>query len=86
MARNAHKITSSSEEVVGRSGKLKHITIIDSTSAIINLREVDVSGNVIYKLDVSENAQIHQDLDLGFRTALYAEFVSGTGEINIIYE
>lgn len=86
MAKNARKLSSGTGEVVGRSGKLKHITIIDSTSAIINLREVNVSGNVIYKIDVSENAQIHQDLDLGFRTALFAEFVSGTGEINIIYE
>lgn len=86
MARNARKlVTAGDAEVVGRSGKLKSVNIAVAGDRVYNLREVNVSGNVIFK--VSAVALPHLDLDLGFRDALYAELVSGTtGEINIIYE
>lgn len=86
MARNAHKLVSAQGEVVSRSGKIRHCIITVNTSAIILLREGDITGNIIYKLDVTRDAQHHQDLDLAFKGALFAEFVSGTGEFNLIYE
>lgn len=86
MAKNARKlVTAGDVEVIGRSGKITQITVAVAGDRLYNLREVDVSGNVIYK--VSAVALPHLDLNLGFRTALYAELVSGTtGEINVIYE
>tara|TARA_R110002126_G_scaffold51869_2_gene141650 strand:+ start:79 stop:342 length:264 start_codon:yes stop_codon:yes gene_type:complete len=87
MARNARKLVGAQGEVVGRTGKLRHVTLSVSGDRVYNLREVNVSGNVIYKLDTALVNSIHQDLDLGFRTALFAEVVSGTtGELNVLYE
>lgn len=87
MARNARKSVTVQAEVVGRSGILKHINIAVSGDRVYNLREVNVSGNIIYKVDSSLVNQNHQYLDLGFGTALFAEVVSGTtGELNVLYE
>lgn len=87
MGRNARKSITTAGEIVGRSGKLKHVNIAVSGDRVYNLREVNVSGNIIYKVDSSLVNQNHQYLDLGFRSALYAEVVSGTtGELNCIYE
>ena len=87
MARNARKTVNSEVEAIGRSGKLKHIQLLATGDRIFDLREVNVSGNVIYRVNTALGSQIHQDLDLSFRTALFAEVVSGTtGELQIIYE
>lgn len=87
MARHARKLLSgASAQLVGRSGKLKSITLTATGDRIYNLREVNGSGNVIYKLNTALLLP-HEELNLSFRDALYAESVSGTtGECNVIYE
>ena len=86
MARNARKLVGTEAEYVGRSGKLQHVYIALTGDRIWNLREVNVSGNIIYKVSCGV-AIPHTDLGLGFKTALFAEVTGGSsGEINIVYE
>ncbi len=86
MTRNAHKLVGTEAEVVGRSGKLQHVYIALSGDRVWLLRETDVSGNVLYKVDCGEPTP-HTDLGLGFKGALFADVVAGTtGEINVLYE
>ena len=86
MPRHARKLVTAEGEVVGRSGKLVHLTIALSGSSIWQLREGSISGNPIYKIDNGLN-RVHQDLNLSFKDALFAEELSGsTGELNVIYE
>jgi hypothetical protein len=86
MARNAHKLVTAAGEVVGRSGKLRSIQIAVTGDRVWNLRQTDVSGNILYKLSTAINVP-HDNLDLGFKTALFAEVDSGTtGELNVVYE
>lgn len=86
MSRNAYSLVGAQGEVIGRTGKLKHIYISTTGDRIWNLREVDVNGNVIYKISCGVDIP-HTELDLGFRDALFAEVVSGTtGEINVLFE
>jgi len=85
--RNAHKTAGAAGEVVGRSGKLRHINIKTTGDRVLEFREVNASGNIIYEMDTALIYQIHQDLDLGFKDALYVTVASGTtGEVNVIYE
>jgi len=86
MAKNARKLAGTEAEVVGRSGKLNHVFIALTGDRVWNLREVNVSGNIIYKVSCVVDTP-HTDLGLSFRTALFADVVSGTiGEINVVYE
>lgn len=87
MGRNARKTASAAGIVVNRSGKLRHINIKTTGDRVLEFREVGVGGNIIYEVDTSLVNQIHQDLDLNFKTQLYVTVASGTtGEVNVIYE
>lgn len=86
MARNAHKLITSAGTIVGRSGKLRSCNISVSGDRVWSLREVGVSGNIIYKVDAALTAAIHQDLDLTFKGELHATVAGTTGELQIIYE
>jgi len=86
MVRNARKLVSIEAEAVGRSGKLQGVFIALTGDRVWNLRETDVSGNIIYKVSCGV-AIPHTDLGIGFKGALFAEVDAGTtGEINIVYE
>lgn len=87
MARNARKTVTSAGQVIGRSGKLRHCTLTISGDRVWELREVNITGNVVYKVNAGLGNTVHQDLDLGFRDALYVKVLSGTtGELQIVYE
>lgn len=86
MARHAHKLIGAEAQAVGRSGKLQGVFIALSGDRVWLLREVDVSGNILYKVDCGEPIP-HTDLGISFKTALFADVIAGTtGEINIVYE
>ncbi len=86
MAVHSRKLVATEEEVVGRSGKLSSVLIAVAGDKVWNLRSVDISGAIIYKVDTAVEIP-HVNLELSFKTALFAEEVSGTtGELNIVYE
>lgn len=81
-----HKLVIAAGEVEGNGGKISSITIAVTGDRVWELREVNISGDVKYKLSNALNLP-HIDLHIPFKTALYAKIVSGaTGEINIQLE
>jgi hypothetical protein len=86
MAQHPSKVIGAAGEVVGRGGKIVHVSIALTGDRVYELRSVDVTGDVKYKLSVSVEVP-HNDLNIPFKTALYAKVVSGTtGEINVVYD
>jgi len=87
MSRHAHKLITTAGTIVNRSGKLRSCNISVSGDRIWELREIGVSGNIIYKVNAGLTSAIHQELDLTFRNELHVTIASGsTGELQILYE
>lgn len=86
MAQHRRALVGAQGEVLKNGGKIAHVYIAVTGDRVWNLREVDVNGDVKYKLSAGVNIP-HTDLHIPFKTALFAEVVSGsTGEINVVVE
>ena len=86
MAQYTTKLVGTQGEVIARSGKLKHVYIAITGDRIWNLRQVNVSGDIKHKVSAAV-APRDIELNIPFKTALFAEVVSGTtGEINVVID
>jgi len=87
MAKYAHKLVTTAAQYVGRTGKIIHCTLSVSGDRVWELREGDVTGNVLYVINAALTSVSHSDLNLGFKDALYVKIASGaTGTFNLIYD
>ncbi len=86
MTQHKFSLVTAQGEVFAIGGKLSQIAIAVGGDRIWNIREVNVSGAIKYKVDCSVDAP-HNNIDVPFKTALFAEIASGsTGELNILVE
>jgi hypothetical protein len=86
MAQHRTRLAGSQGQVYSTSVKLSSVTIALTGDRVWNLRQVNVSGAIKYKVSAGVPVP-HNDLHIPFRDALFAEVASGTtGEINIQVE
>ena len=86
MTQYTQKLVGAQDEVIARSGKIAHVYIATTGDRVWELREVNVSGDIKYKISAGVNIP-HTGLSIPFKTALFAKVTAGTsGEINVIID